>query len=259
MHKTILTTFVVFAVISINIPCFAKDSGSDGGKEYGNPERFEKAIRRFETSDRKHHPPKSAIICIGSSSMRGWHETIAEDLAPLTVIPRGFGGSNMNDALHYADRIVLSCEPRAIVVYEGDNDIAQGISPKKVASTFQEFVEKIHKELPECRIYFLSIKPSIARWKLWPKMKETNRLVAAKCKKDKRLTFVDVASSMLDQKGNPRKEIFKEDKLHMTKDGYMIWRNALRPVLLRSELQYEKQKPGVSSVTKEETSRKSSR
>ena len=171
--------------------------------------------------------------------MRGWHETIRNDLAPLTVIPRGFGGSNMNDALHFADRIVLPYEPRAVVVYEGDNDIAQGIAPEKVADTFRAFVAKVQDESPNCRIYFLSIKPSIRRWSMWPEMKKANSLIDAECAEDKRLTFVDVASGMLDDEGNPRKEIFEKDDLHMTRDGYVIWRNALRPLLLMLELQFE--------------------
>lgn len=106
----------------------------------------------------------------------------------------------MNDALHYADRIVLPYKPRAVVLYEGDNDIAQNISPQKIADTFRQLlVEKIHKKLPECRIYFLSIKPSIRRWDMWPEMQETNRLIGSQCKEDKRLTYVDVASGMLDE------------------------------------------------------------
>lgn len=256
MGRTILTTCVLFTVISMSIPCLAQDSGPDGGAKYGNPERFEETIQSFEAADKKHPPPQGAIVCIGSSSMRGWHGTIKDDLAPLTIIPRGFGGSTMNDLLHYADRVVLSYKPRAIVVYEGDNDIAQGIFPRTITDAFLTFVENVHKQLPECRIYFLSIKPSISRWHFWPEMKEANSLIAAECAKDTRLTFVDVASGMLDDEGNPRGEIFVEDNLHMNRRGYTIWRDLLRPVLLGSELQYEKQKSSVSSRKKEETSSK---
>ena len=242
MKTRILTTCIVFAVTSINMPCFAQGSGSSDGKKYESPMRFEKAIQHFEAADRKQPPPQDGIVCIGSSSMGGWHGTIKNDLAPLTVIPRGFGGSNMNDALHYADRIVLSYKPRAVVVYEGDNDIAQGIAPRKVTDTFLAFAKKVRQKLPKCRIYFLSIKPSISRWNLWPRMKEANSLIAAECTKDKQLTFVDVASGMLDDKGNPRKEIFKKDNLHMTRAGYVIWRDTLRPILVKAELQFEPKK-----------------
>jgi len=231
---------MMFAWTSVTVLCFAQDSGSSDETQYGSPERFENEIQRFEALDKKGSPPQGAIVCVGSSSMRGWHATIHNDLAPLTIVPRGFGGSTMNDALHYADRIVLHYKPRAVVVYEGDNDVAAGISPQTITDTFQAFVEKVHKELPQCRIYFLTIKPSIHRWTMWPKMKEANSLIATVCAKDKRLSFVDVASGMLSEEGNPRKKIFQEDGLHMTRDGYVIWRDALKPILIQSELQYEK-------------------
>jgi lysophospholipase L1-like esterase len=252
MRRKSLTTCLLVAVIAINISCLAQDSSPGGGEKYGNPERFEKEIRAFEEADKKQPPPQDGIVCIGSSSMRGWHETIKDDLAPLVIIPRGFGGSNMNDLLHYTDRIVLFYKPRAIVVYEGDNDIAQEISPKTIAETFRKFVKKVHAQLPECRIYFISIKPSISRWHLWPKMKEANGLIAAECSRDNRLTFVDVANPMLDDEGNPRKEIFADDKLHMNRNGYRIWRDLLKPILLGSELEYEKQGTTDSSKANEE-------
>lgn len=242
MSAPITTTYIVFFASFMNMLCFGQSSGLDGEKQYRSPTRFEEEIQRFETADREQPRPQGAIVCVGSSSIRGWHGTINDDLAPLTIIPRGFGGSNMNDALHYADRIVFPYNPRAIVVYEGGNDIAQGIAPEKIADTFREFVEKVHQKLPKCRIYFLSIKPSIWRWSLWPKVEEANRLISAECAKDKRLAFVDVASGMLNEEGKPRKEIFKKDNLHMTRDGYVIWRDALRPILLKAELQFEPQK-----------------
>jgi lysophospholipase L1-like esterase len=176
---------------------------------------------------------------MGSSSIRGWHETIHDDLAPLTIIARGFGGSNMNDALYYADRIILPHKPRAVVIYEGDNDIAQGIPPRKIIESFTEVINKIHRQLPQCRIYFLSIKPSASRWNMWPKMVQTNKLIAEKCANDGRLIFVDVSTAMLNEDGEPRDEIFLSDELHVNSVGYEIWANILKPILLESELQYE--------------------
>ena len=240
MRKVISAVFTLFVVVSMHMPCFAEDSAADGGKKYGDPKCFEKEIQQFEAADKERFPNQNAIVCAGSSSMRFWHKTIKEDLAPLSVIPRGFGGSNMNDLLYYADRIVLCYKPRAVVVYEGDNDAVQGIAPERVADTFGKFVKKVHKKLPKCRIYFLSIKPSIARWNLWPEMKEANRLIAAECEKDKRLTYVDVSRGMLDDEGNPRKDIFKKDNLHMNRTGYMLWRDTLMEVLLKTELRYER-------------------
>lgn len=207
--------------------------------EYSSPERFEKAIQRYVSGDEKKPPPKGAIVCIGSSSMGGWHKTIREDLAPLTVIPRGFGGSTMNDALYYVDRIAFPYEPRAVLLYEGDNDVARGIEPVKILETFNAFVKKIHDAYPECRVYFISIKPSISRWHIWPKMEEANGLIEEACANDPRLTFIDVAVGMLNEAGEPKREIFKPDNLHMNRDGYIIWRDIVRPVLLETEEQHE--------------------
>ena len=212
---------------------------SQGLENYPDPQRFEKAIEAFEAENRTNPAPRGAVLCIGSSSMRMWHGTIVEDLAPLTLIRRGFGGSNMNDVLHYADRIVLPYKPRAIVLYEGDNDIAQGVSPETIQKTFRVFTAKVHAELPECRFYVLSIKPSISRWNMWPDMQAANRLMAADCAKDERMVFVDAGTPMLGDDGLPKPEIFKKDNLHMKRIGYEIWCDALKPVLHKTELQYE--------------------
>ncbi|MBA4389256.1 MAG: GDSL family lipase [Verrucomicrobia bacterium] len=207
------------------------------------PWPFEEEIRAFELQAMQAPPPHGAIVCTGSSTMRCWRDNLAQDLAPLTVIPRGFGGSTMEDALHFVDRIVIACKPRAVVLYEGDNDIGKGTAPDAIMASFHAFVERVHKGLAGARIYVLSIKPSIKRWSLWPVMEETNRLLAAACSRNKLLTYVDVASGMLDATGKPRAELFLADMLHMTRAGYLVWRDALRPVLLKAEQRFESQPP----------------
>ncbi|WOO40325.1 GDSL-type esterase/lipase family protein [Rubellicoccus peritrichatus] len=240
MKSIRLITYLVFAISIAGIS--AQAQSTDAGKNYPDPStRFVKPIEKFEAADAKKMPPEGAIVCIGSSSMRGWHGSIQKDLDPLTIIPRGFGGSNMNDALYYADRIVIPYKPRAVVVYEGDNDVAQKVSPEKIADTTRAFVDKIHAELPDCRIYFLSVKPSIRRWDMWPDMVKTNELIEAICAEDDRLTYIDVATVMLDEEGMPKKHIFKKDDLHMTRDGYALWRDQVRPVLIEKELEFEQQ------------------
>lgn len=211
-------------------------------KTYGPPGRFEDQVKAFEAADAAALPPVGAIVCIGSSSMKGWHPTIKADLAPLTVIPRGFGGSTMDEALHVVDRIVIPYKPRAVMVYEGDNDIAAGIAPELFRDTFLAFAEKVRAAQPEVRFYVLSVKPSIKRWALWPQMREANRLLAELCAGDARMTFIDVATPMLDAEGQPRPELFAKDNLHMTRAGYEVWRDAVRPVLLKAEAAFEPQK-----------------
>ncbi len=206
---------------------------------YPDPHRFEGAIRAFEKQDKLQPPPTGAIVCTGSSSLRMWHGLIHEDLKPLTVIARGFGGSTMYDLLHYCDRVIIRYQPRAVVIYEGDNDTAAKISPEKIRDTFIKLTDKIHESLPKTRIYFLAVKPSGARETLWPVAKRTNQLIAAVCAHDKRMTYVDVASPMFDSTGKLRPDIFIKDRLHMNRQGYEIWRRVLRPILLERELKCE--------------------
>jgi lysophospholipase L1-like esterase len=209
-------------------------AGSATAADYPSPKRFERAIAAFEKVDAKKMPPPGGIVCVGSSSMRMW-KTIHKDLAPLAVVHRGFGGSNMNDVLHFADRIVLPYKPRAILLYEGDNDVAGGVPAKTIAATFKKLAIKLRAELPDLRIYVISPKPSVSRWKLWPKYVETNALLKAACDADKNMTYVDVAKVMLRDDGTPKPDIFIKDNLHMNAAGYKLWKSVVRPILMAGE------------------------
>jgi lysophospholipase L1-like esterase len=210
----------------------AKKPGSD-------PTRFESAIKSFEAGDQKSPPPQGAVLFAGSSSIRMWHPTLKKDMAPMTVIGRGFGGSTMNDLLYYADRIVIPYKPRAVVIYEGDNDTNNGVAPVEVRDGFVHFAARIHAKLPNTRIYFLPIKPSVSRWKLWPKMNEANMLIKNLCETDKRLTYVDTATPILNAQGKPMADVFKKDNLHLNAKGYAIWSKVVMEVVGGKELQYE--------------------
>lgn len=198
---------------------------------YPDPLRFEADIAAFEASDAVDPPPAGAILCIGSSSLRLWGDTIERDLAPLSVVPRGFGGSTMLDVLHYAERIVLPYRPSAILLYEGDNDLDFGVPPARFMSTFRAFVELVHGALPRTHIFVLSIKPSPDRWDHWPCMTEANRLLREACDADPRLKYIDVATPMLGADGHPKPHIFMEDRLHLNAAGYELWTQAVKPVL----------------------------
>ena len=211
--------------------------------EYPDPERFRPAIDAFLAADAESPPPKGTIVATGSSSMRGWHSRIAEDLSPLTIIPRGFGGSNMNDVRHFLDELVLRHAPRAVLLYEGDNDAAGGVAPDEIMAHFDAIAAGIHEVLPETRIYILAVKPSIQRWHLWESMSATNALLADRAANDARLTFIDIATPMLGEDGKPLPEIFVADNLHMNDAGYDIWRDVVRPIVLEAEAAHEPKQP----------------
>src|SRR5690606_31638453 len=106
--------------------------------------RWEKAISAFEEQDRKSPPPKGAVLFVGSSSIRLWN--LEKSFPHHSTINRGFGGSQIADSVHFADRLILKHEPKVIVSYAGDNDISAKKSPERVASDFQSFVKVVHDD-----------------------------------------------------------------------------------------------------------------
>jgi lysophospholipase L1-like esterase len=193
-------------------------------------DRFESEIRQFEASDSASRPADGGIVFVGSSSFRKW-DSLARDFPGLPVLNRGFGGSTFPEAMHYASRIVLPYRPREILVYEGDNDLASGRTPRQVADDYRAFVRTMRAALPTTRIVFVSIKPSPSRWSLAPAAREANRLVRAIVAGDTLQSYVDVFTPMLGANGRPRPELFVSDSLHMTPAGYAIWRARIAPAL----------------------------
>ena len=191
--------------------------------------RWEEAIAAFEQSDQKNPPPKGGVLFVGSSSIRLWD--LDAHFPKIDAINRGFGGSQLSDVVHYTDRIVLPYEPRLIVLYAGDNDIAAGKSPEQVFQDFQQFVNRVRARQPGTKIAFIAIKPSLKRWPLIDKIRDANARIERMCREDDRLTFVDIDAPMLGPDGKPRPELFREDGLHLNEDGYRLWTSLLKTSL----------------------------
>jgi len=202
-------------------------------RQMGRRGLWERQISAFEQADRLNPPNAGVIVFTGSSSIRFW-STLADDMKPLDVINRGFGGSQIAQVNQYVSRIVLPYRPRAVVLYAGDNDLAIPWlkTPQQVLGDFKEFVDVIHANLPETWIYFVSIKPSLRRWASWQKIKRTNELIEQYSRTQPRVQFIDVDSAMLDPQGKPRAELFRKDGLHMNAQGYTLWTSIIKPVLV---------------------------
>ena len=206
-----------------------------------DPQRFESDIRAFEAQDRADPQPQGAIVLTGSSSIARWNDQAKAALAPLTVIPRGFGGSVMNDVLYYLDRIALSYKPRAILIYEGDNDtgFAKPIPDETILDELKQIIARIHGALPAARIYVLSIKPSILRWKRWPVAQRVSAGYKRIADADPLVFYVDVATPLLQKDGTVRQDIFVADDLHLNDKGNAIWGATIKAALMPHEAQYE--------------------
>jgi len=204
---------------SVVLVLFASVSTAQSPKDTERFARWEKDIVALEKKQAEKPPANGGIVFAGSSTIRLW------DLA--SAFPKatnsGFGGSEIRDVTHFADRMILKHEPRAIVFYAGDNDIKSGRSPLQVKQDFEAFVQAVHKRLPKTKVYFISVKPSVARWSLFETQTQANRLVKDYCERDDRLGYIDIVPAMLGTDGKPTPELFVKDGLHLSPKGYAIW------------------------------------
>lgn len=207
--------------------CFIVASALAAAAGAAQTNKWEAEILTFEARDRTNPPPSKGIVFVGSSSIRLW-TNLAHDFPKHRVINRGFGGSQISDSVHFADRIVIPCKPALIVMYAGGNDIHSGKSPETVLSDFKAFVAKVHAALPRTRIAWISIAPNPARWAEVDRVREANRLIADFARRQRRVEFIDVFTHMLGRDGLPRPEIYSSDRLHMNERGYALWTAIVR-------------------------------
>ena len=191
--------------------------------------KWEDTIQAFEKQYAAAPVAPGGILFLGSSSIRMWD--LGKWLPDMPAVNRGFGGSEIADSLYYFDRLVLPYAPKAIVFYAGDNDIAHGKTADQVTKDFQAFSARVIEALPEAKLFYVPIKPSTARWRLYAEMKKANETIKAHIDMDERQVYLDIEPHMLDDKGKPRKDLLLEDGLHMTDAGYQIWTDLVKPQL----------------------------
>lgn len=196
-----------------------------------DPKRFEKAIDRFAAGDRKNAPPSDPILFVGSSSIVMWQS--AEAFPGYPIVNRGFGGSHISDVLHYYEQVVRPYDPKLIVFYCGDNDIASGKTPERVLADFAKFRARVSEDFGSVPMIYIPIKPCRSRWEFWPKSSEVNQTIEKQARSDASLIYADTASVLYDVNGEPDASLFLDDQLHLNADGYAKWNAVVAPLLAK--------------------------
>jgi lysophospholipase L1-like esterase len=199
-----------------------------------DPTRWAADIQAFEGQDRAAPSPPGVVVFVGSSSIRLW-STLREDMAPVPVLNRGFGGSKLYDSIYYAEQLVAVHEPSLVVVFSGTNDLAgdDAKSAAEVRALFRQLVARLRGfdgDLPICTI---AITPTLAREEHIETVREANRLIQMDCAADPLLEFIDPTGDLVDEAGRPDPRWFREDRLHLNAQGYAVWTRHVRPVVLR--------------------------
>lgn len=191
---------------------------------------FDPELLAFEKQEKLAPAPRGAVLFYGSSSIRLW-TTLAEDLAGLPVVNRGFGGSTLAACVHEMERLIYHLEPRLVVLYAGENDLDQGSTPERVRELFEEFMRRLSQRLGPVPVVFISLKPSPARAWALGQIRRANELVREAIAAWPQVTFLDIFPQMLGPDGKARRELFSPDWLHMSPAGYELWTAEMRACL----------------------------
>ncbi len=196
---------------------------------------FAEDIAAFKKQDAVFFPANNAILFVGSSSFTKW--TDVQDYFPAyKIINRGFGGSSLTDVIRYEKNIIFPYQPKQIVIYCGENDIAgdSSVTGKMVFKRFKQLYTDIRANLANIPIAYISMKPSPSRWHMKEKMIAGNDLIKKFLKKKNRNgKFINVWDAMLGNGEKPIEDIFIADKLHMNAKGYAIWQKIIEPCLVK--------------------------
>lgn len=189
--------------------------------------RWEASLAAFAEADKRNAPQPGGVLFVGSSSIRLWDKLEQQFDSLPVVIKRGFGGSRMEDCAIHVDRLVLPYRPKLVLVYAGENDLAEGRTPRQVADSFRRFAARVRQALPDTRIAYISIKPSPLRRNLMNEVRAANALIREHARASARVQYIDVFTPMLDGAGEPRAELFRDDALHLNDEGYALWKSVI--------------------------------
>ncbi len=222
------------------IPAFAGDGKNRNRTATSKNSSVMEGYTRILAAARKTPPALGSIICIGSSHMERW-KSIKTDLAPLTVHNYGVGGSRMSDAADlFIEDLAIAFKPRAVILYEGSNDIASESTPEEVLANFQALYGKLHKALPETRLYVISVVPSPGkRFKKIDVIRKTNELLRKECNTQDWMQFMNITRPLISEDGKPKPECFIPGDIHMTAEGYAVWKSVITPVIVTAEKPFE--------------------
>jgi lysophospholipase L1-like esterase len=191
-------------------------------------------IVQFKRQDSSHTVPIHPILFVGSSSFTKWTD-VNSYFPGYPIVNRGFGGSTLVDVIRYTYDIILPYDPKQVVIYCGENDLANSekVTPVEIMQRVQTLFAMIRINLPKAKITFVSIKPSPVRAGIQPRVKNANRLISGWIKRQNNADFIDIYGPMLDSKGNMREELYVNDRLHMKPAGYAIWKHYFLPHLVK--------------------------
>ena len=199
-------------------------------QQWSKDNAFIDEINEFKRLDNESFPGNGKILFTGSSSIRFW-DSLKEDMEPLEVLNRGFGGAQISHVIHHFDEIIKPYNPQAIVFFCGTNDLTALKTPEETVHDLKKFLSLVRDGFGNIKVYIIGIKPSVDRLYLDKEERIFNSSIKLLASQDAYLEYIDVWDSMLAEDGSRMPELYIEDGLHMNKKGYEVWTKQVRKSL----------------------------
>jgi lysophospholipase L1-like esterase len=197
------------------------------------PTRWGEELAAFARLDRQSPAQTGGVCLLGSSNIRMW-STLADDFPGMNVVNRGVSGCRLAELAEFAPLIAAPLEPRLVVVSAGTNDLAAGRTPADIAADFGRLVTNLRRELPDVKVAFLAISPSIKRWEqreLQAEANEAVRRLIDSAELGAAVEFIDANRAFLGLDGTPAAECFLDDQQHPSTIGNARRAEIMRPVM----------------------------
>ncbi len=207
---------------------------SKGASE--DPKVWEEDISDLVAKTEANAPADDAVLFVGSSSIRLW-STLAEDMAPLTVIQHGFGGAKIQDVNYFSEQLITRWNAPKVVIFVGTNNIngneQHAEAPTYIRDQLQLLLDTILTARPNTEVFYIEITPTIFSWDKWASVQEANALAKALIARYPQVKYISTTDLFLTDKGEPDKKLYRFDGLHLSADGYERWTSRIKPLLMK--------------------------
>ena len=178
-------------------------------------------------------PPPSevgGVLFAGASGVGHWKPRLKDDFKEYKIISQVCSGGQMRNLasnIHY----YFNYKPSIIIVQLGGNDLAAGKTPEQVCDDFKTFVKTTRTALPDVKIIYMGLIPTVKRWEQAEVQKKYEQLMKAYVLSMDNMDYMDVWDAFLGPDGKPRPELFIKDGQHNNDAGYDIRAKLTRPYL----------------------------
>ena len=135
------------------------------------------------------------------------------------------------DAVRFAARTSIVYQPRTIVLQAGGIDLREGRTPVEVLALFRSYVATVRAKLPQTRIIFLSLAPSMRSWNGRGPQVQLNQLIAEYAAKSENVGYIDTWTPMLAPDGTPRSDMFMTDSYQPSRESFLLRAKVIAPYL----------------------------